>query len=262
MRRTDFHASNLQVSWSIAQRSLMLIPRIPSTFFPSLIMPLFLTVSFGGQFAGLALLPGFPTDQILNWFIPMATVQGAAFAGITTGLGVARDLESGFFDRFLLSSANRSALVAGPLLAGVLRALLPVTLLTVVVLVSDASFVGGFMGWITLLVACLGIALVGGAWAFGLAVRFKSMQAAPLMQIGVFLTVFLSTAQMPLDLIQGWLNRVASINPMTEVLALAREGFLGNVTWSGTWPGLVALAGMVAVLVTFAGRSMQRAFSY
>jgi ABC-2 type transport system permease protein len=256
------HASTPAVAWSIARRSLMLIPRVPSTFFPSLVMPVFLTVSFAGQFAGIALLPGFPTDQILNWFLPMATVQGAAFAGITTGLGVARDLEGGFFDRLLLSSAHRSALVAGPLLAGMLRALLPVTLLTIVALVSDASFVGGFMGWITLVVACLGVALAAGAYAFGLAVRFKTMQVAPLMQIGVFTTVFLSAAQMPLDLLTGWLHRVASINPMTEVLGLAREGFLGEVTWSGTWPGLIALAGMAAVLVIFAARSMQRAFSF
>lgn len=255
------YASTVAVAWSIARRSLMLIPRVPSTFFPSLIMPLFLTATFAGQFAGLALIPGFPTDQILNWFLPMATVQGSAFAGITTGLGVARDLESGFFDRLRLSSAHRSALVAGPLLAGMLRGLLPVALLTIVALVSDAHFVGGFMGWITLLVACQGVSLAAGAYAFGLAVRFKTMQVAPLMQIGVFVTVFLSTAQMPLELITGWLHRVASINPMTEVLGLAREGFLGQVTWGGTWPGLIALAGMAASMVVFAARSMQRAFT-
>lgn len=251
-------ASSLRVAWAIAERSIKLIPRVPSTFFPSLIMPIFLVVSFGGQFAGLALLPGFPTDQILDWFIPMATLQGAAFAGITTGLGVARDLENGFFDRFLLSPARRGALVAGPLIGGVLRGFLPLTLLTFVTIFSDATVTGGFLGWVTYYVAALGMALTAGAWAFGLAIRFKTMQVAPLMQTGLFLAVFLSTAQMPLELIGGWLHDVARFNPMTNVLALAREGFLGEVTWADTWPGLVSLAGMAAFFIIFAARGMRK----
>jgi ABC-type polysaccharide/polyol phosphate export permease len=78
------------------------------------------------------------------------------------------------------------------------------------------------------------------------------------MQVGIFLTVFLSTAQMPLHLIDGWLHGVARFNPMTNVLALARQGFLGDVTWASTWPGLVSLLGLCALLVTFAYRSLQK----
>ncbi|MFP5297997.1 MAG: ABC transporter permease, partial [Actinomycetota bacterium] len=219
----------LRVSWELALRSIRLIPRVPSTFFPSLIMPVFLVISFGGQFAGLALLPGFPTEEILNWFVPMATLQGGAFAGITTGLGVARDLENGFFDRFLLSPVPRFALVGGPLIGSVLRGFLPLTLLSLVTLVSAARIQAGVVGWLSYAGAVLAIALIAGAWAFGLAIRFKTMQVAPVMQSGLFLAIFLSTAQMPLHLIDGWLHDVARFNPMTNVLALARQGFLGDV---------------------------------
>jgi ABC-2 type transport system permease protein len=242
----------------MARRSLILIPRMPSTFFPSLIMPLFLTIAFSGQFSGLVNLPGFPADKIIDWFIPMTTIQGAAFAGITTGMGVARDLENGFYDRLLLGPESRSALLAGPLLASMLRALIPLAMLLVVAVIAGAHFYGGVVGIGTLAIAAIGVALVAGAWSLGLALRFKTMQAAPLMQTGVFLTVFLSTAQMPLNLISGWLHHVARVNPMTNVLALARQGFLGDVTWAGTWPGLVALAGMTTVLVGFAFRGMQK----
>lgn len=247
---------DLRVTWALAARSLVLIPRIPSTFIPSLLMPLFLTIAFAGGFSGLVAIPGFPAAQALDWFLPMAVIQGAAFAGVTTGLGVARDLESGFYDRFLSSPASRAALVAGPLLASILRALLPVTLLLIVAVTSGTNFPGGVMAALTLTVASMGVALIGGAWALGLALRFKTMQVAPLMQIGVFLTVFTSTAQMPVELLTGWIHAVARVNPMTNILALARAGFLGEVTWSGSWPGLVALAAMGAVLVSFAARSM------
>lgn len=250
--------SSMQVAWGLASRSLRLIPRIPSTFIPSLVMPVFLTISFTGAFAGLVLLPGFPADKIIDWFIPMTIVQGAAFAGITTGMGAARDLQSGFFDRFLASPASRTALVVGPLMASVLRALIPITLLLGIAIVGGAHFQDGLLGVATLVIAALGIALVAGGWAIGLALRLKSQTAAPLMQTGVFIVVFLSTAQMPINLLTGWLHTVARFNPMTNVLALAREGFLGHVTWEGTWPGLLALGGMIVVSVLFAARGMQK----
>lgn len=250
--------SSTRIAWAIAERSLKLIPRLPSTFIPSLIMPLFLTVAFAGAFSGLVELPGFPADKALDWFLPMATLQGAAFAGITTGMGVARDLENGFYDRLLSSPASRGALVAGPLVAAMLRGLIPVALLLLVAVLSGAHFYGGIAGIGTFVIACVGVAFVAGAWALALALRFKTMQVTPLMQSGLFLAVFLSTAQMPIELLTGWIHTVARFNPMTNVLALAREGFLGQVTWDSTWPGLVALAGMGAVLLAFATRSMQR----
>ena len=250
--------STRQVALGIAGRSLRLIPRLPSTFIPSLVMPIFLTISFAGAFSGLVLIPGFPADKIIDWFIPMTTVQGAAFAGITTGMGVARDLESGFYDRLLASPASRGALLAGPLVASVMRAFIPLTILLVVGLIGGADFQAGLLGVATLAVAALGMALAAGAWSVGLALRFKTMQVAPLMQTGLFIIVFLSTAQMPLDLLTGWLHDVARFNPMTNVLALAREGFLGDVTWDGTWPGLLSLGGLIAVSLVFAARGMQK----
>jgi ABC-2 type transport system permease protein len=253
--RSHFSA---QVAWRIAERSLKLIPRVPSTFVPSLVMPVFLTTAMAGAFSGLVLLPGFPAEKALDWFLPMATVQGAAFAGVTTGMGIARDLENGFYDRLLASPASRTALLAGPLVASALRALIPIALLLGIGVIARANFHGGLLGVATLVVACEGVAVAAGAWSIGLALRFKTQQVAPLMQSGVFLSIFLSTAQMPLVLLTGWLHTVARFNPMTNVLALAREGFLGEVTWSGTWPGLVSAVGIVVVLFLFAARGMQR----
>jgi ABC-2 type transport system permease protein len=79
------------------------------------------------------------------------------------------------------------------------------------------------------------------------------------MQAGMFILVLTTTAYAPLALLQGWLQTVARLNPLTQVVDAARQGFVeGTVTWAGTWPGLVALAGMLAVLVYFALRGMHR----
>ena len=250
--------SSAAVTWGLAKRSLMLIPRMPSTFFPSLMMPIFLTISFAGAFSGIVNLPGFPAETALSWFIPMTTIQGSAFAGVTTGMGMARDFESGFYDRFLASPAPRASLIAGPLLASAARALLPFTLLLVVTVVTGTDVPGGPLGVLSLAIAAVGVGLVAGAWSVGIALRSKTMEAVPLIQSGMFLGFFLSTAQMPIELLTGWLHAVARVNPMTNILALGRQGYLGEVTWATTWPGIVALGGMALVLIAFAARGMRK----
>ena len=245
------------VAARLAARSVMLIPRVPSTFIPSLVFPVFSVIAFSGAFSALVHLPGFPVPKMIDWILPMTIVQGAAFAGLTTGLGVARDLEGGFFDRLLLAPVRPMALIAGPMLAAVLRAFVPYLLVLGVGLIGGARLPGGLPGALTLLVAAEGAAVIAGAWSVGLALRIKSMKAAPLMQVGIFISIFLSTAQVPLAVMTGWLHGVARFNPTTNILALSREGFVGHVNWHDTWSGLLALAGAILVTGTFAVRGLR-----
>ncbi len=64
------------------------------------------------------------------------------------------------------------------------------------------------------------------------------MRAAAIMQLTFFLVLFLTEAQTPLNVMQGWLEQVARINPFTNVLRLARLGFVdADVAWSNIWGG-------------------------
>ncbi len=241
----------------LARRSLILIPRVPATFIPSLIFPIFTVVAFSGAFGAVADLPGFPTETMVDWMLPMAIVQGASFSGVTVGFGVARDFEQGFFDRLRLAPVSPMALVVGPMLAAVVRAFIPFCLVLAAGLAVGANLRGGLPGLLVLFVAAEGVAVVAAGWAVGLALRFKTMKIGALMQVGVFVTVFLSTANVPLEFLTGWLHTVARFNPMTNVLALSRQGFIDEVTWAGTWPGLVALGAGLVVLTTFAFRGLR-----
>ena len=258
LRVTTHQGSAIRVAAGLAGRSLRLIPRVPSTFVPSLIFPIFITVSFSGAFDAVTRLPGFPTDEMINWVLPMAIVQGAAFAGVTTGLGVARDIENGFYDRLLLAPVAHAGLLGGAIVAAVIRAGIPFALVLLAGLVGGADFPGGLSGLGTLALAAAGTAAIAAGWGLGLAYRIRSMTAAPLMQVGLFLTFFLSTAQVPLSVMTGWLHGIARVNPMTNLLALGRQGFIGDVTWASTWPGLVVIALAGAVLCLFASRGLRR----
>jgi ABC-2 type transport system permease protein len=78
------------------------------------------------------------------------------------------------------------------------------------------------------------------------------------MQAGMLLLILTTTAYAPLAVLTGWLQTVAEYNPVTQILDAARQGFVGSVTWGETWPGLLALAGLLAVLSALALRGMRR----
>ena len=78
------------------------------------------------------------------------------------------------------------------------------------------------------------------------------------MQAGVFILILTTTAYAPLALMTGWLQEVARYNPATQILEAARQGFVGGVSWSETWPGLLALLGLIVVLGSLALIGMRR----
>jgi ABC-2 type transport system permease protein len=78
------------------------------------------------------------------------------------------------------------------------------------------------------------------------------------MQAGTMALILTTTAYAPLALLQGWLEHIAQVNPVTQVIEAARQGFVGSVTWAETWPGVLALTGMLAVLGALALREMRR----
>ena len=108
------------------------------------------------------------------------------------------------------------------------------------------------------MVASLGLALIAAGWSVGLALRFGSLKVAPLVQVGIFVSMFLSTAQVPLFVMSGWLHGVARINPVTNILQLGRQGFEHRVTWADTWPGLLALGLGSALFTLFALRGLRK----
>ena len=72
--------------------------------------------------------------------------------------------------------------------------------------------------------------MVGLMWACGVAMRFRSVQAGPLMQTPVFMLLFLAPVYVPLDLLQGWIHLVARFNPLTFLLEAGRGLIDGHPT--------------------------------
>jgi ABC transporter DrrB family efflux protein len=248
----------LTMVWALMRRGINEVARVPGAALPGVLAPTIFICGLTSVFGKLTLLPGFTTDDYMTFILPIGFLQGAGFTGAATGVNLARDIELGWFDRLLVSPAPRGVLLAGTVLSASLRALMPIALLCVVGFAFGVHFpgVGGLLMAVAL-AACF--AAIAASYGVTLALRFKTQAAAPLMQAGVFMAILFTSSYAPQPLLTGWLHDVAEYNPVTQIVDAIRQGFIGGVNWSETWPGLLALAGIGATVVFFAMRGLRRA---
>jgi len=225
---------------------------------PAVIFPLFFFTAFAGGLSRISSVPGFdfPPGYTAFQFV-FVLCQSAAFGGIFTGFSVARDFESGFARRLFLAAPRREAIVLGYVLAALARAMFTMGLITVVALVVGMQVDGSAIDIFGLYGLALLLNVAAILFAAGVAMRLRTMQAGPAMQMPVFLTLFLAPVYVPLDLLSGWIEAVASVNPATALLEAGRSLISGR-------PEHVALAfavgfGLIALFTVWAQRSLRSA---
>jgi ABC-2 type transport system permease protein len=223
MRRFAF------VTRAVAGRTLHNAFVNPAILLPSLIFPLFFLVAFAGGLSTVSKLPnfnykpGYTTFQFVFVFL-----QSAAFGGVFTGFGIARDFESGFARRLLLAAPRRSGIIAGYAAAAMVRWMFTAVVVTVAALIGGLNILGGGIDMLTLVALALLTNLVVCLWACGVAMRLRSQQAGPLIQMPVFLILFLAPVYVPEQLLTGWLHAVAKFNPATALLEAGRSLVAGS----------------------------------
>jgi ABC-2 type transport system permease protein len=248
---------SLRVVRALSRRALNEILHVPGAAIPGILAPTIFLIGLSGAFGKAAQLPGFGADDFRTFIVPVSILQGAGFTGAATGVNLARDIEQGWFDRLLVCPAPRVTLLAGIVSSAALRSLLPASFVFVVAEIIGAHW-PGVDGLLIAFVLAMGLATVMAFWSTIIALRFRTQQAAPLMQVANFIAVLFTTAYAPKDLLAGWLKAIATVNPVSQVLDGARQGFVGAVTWHETWPALVTVVGMAVFFGALALRGVQR----
>jgi ABC-2 type transport system permease protein len=216
--------------WSVARgvawRNIHNFFTNPAMVVPALLFPLFFFTAFAGGLSRVDSVPGFDYKAGYTTFVyGFVLLQASAFGGIFTGFSVARDFESGFARRLMLAASKREGIVAGYWLAALTRAVFTVVLITVVALIAGLEVEGGPVDLLGLYSLALLINAAAMLFATGVAMRLRTMQAGPAMQMPMFLLLFLAPVWVPYDLLTGWVQGAASFNPITLVLESVR-GFL------------------------------------
>jgi len=236
-----------QVAGAVAWRSIHKVATTPVLLLPSVVFPMFFFVAFAGGLSNVGNVPGFdfPSGYTAFQFV-FVLLQASAFGGVFTGFGIAADFENGFARRLLLAAPNRFGIIAGYAISAATRATFVGTLIFVVGLATGMQIGGDGVDLVGLVLLAYLVSLAATLFACGVAMRLRTMQAGPLMQMPVFLVLFLAPVYVPLELLSGWVHAVAKVNPFTPLIETGRDFISGSSAPAG-----VAYAIGAALVVLF-----------
>jgi ABC-type multidrug transport system permease subunit len=248
----------ISVARGVSWRVLHIFFTNKAFLLPSVMFPLFFFTAFVGGLSAIRHVPGFdfPTGYTAFQFV-FVLLQSAAFAGVFTGFGIARDFESGFMRRLMLAAPNRSGILLGYAFSALVRWATVAVVVTIVALLAQMKIGGDGVDLFGLYALALLLNLAGTLWATGVAMRLRSQQAAPVMQMPVFLLLFFAPVYVPLDLLDGWIHGVASVNPITPLLEAGRGFISGRPEL--TLAAFAIAAGLIAGFAAWAVRGLRRA---
>jgi ABC-2 type transport system permease protein len=157
------------------------------------------------------------------------------------------DIQGGYFDKLLLTPANRAAIVLGRMLGDAVRAMFLTVIILFVGLGLGSGLATGAAGFITIVLLSGLFALAYSGLTAALALRTGSSQAAQLGFLLFFPLIFLSPAFAPKEVFQGWLEFLATINPLTYILEAQRDLVLEGWDLPTLMYGLLATLGIGAL---------------
>ncbi len=212
-------ASLLEQTAAVARRSATRTLRQKGLLAFPLVFPLILFAINGSALSPATHIPRFPTSNYRDFLIAMPFVQGALFISITAGVDLARDIESGFFNRLALTPLRGEAMLVGQLGGPLILGALQSVVYLLVGLASGVTFASGVGGALVLLALSIVIAFAFASLGGLLALRFGSGEAVQGIFPLLFVTLFLSSSSLPRNLIKTtWFRDVATYNPVSYLL--------------------------------------------
>jgi ABC-2 type transport system permease protein len=241
----------------LALRDLRALWRQPWFVAVTLVQPLIWLLLFGELFESMADLPGFGGDSFIAYLAPGIVVMSALFSSGWSGMATIEDINRGVTDRLLVSPVRRSALIAGRVAQSAVVIVVQSVIMVLIALAVGASFPGGFLGVVVLvlLAAVLGAALAALSNALALVTRQEESLIGAVTFLVLPLT-FLSTALVSPELMPGWMRTVADVNPVDWAIEAGRSATAADPDW-----GLVATdVGLLVALLVGCGLLATRAF--
>ena len=246
-----------QVS-AIALRSTLRTARQPAVLVSAILFPMmFFAINAYGLDAATS-IPGFPADSYLNFAFAFPLVQASLFGSITAGADLARDIESGFFDRLSLTPMRPVALLAGMLAGVVALGLLQGVVFLAVGLLMGVEVSSGFPGMVVLVLLTVLVALGFGGIGAILALRTGSVEAVESAFPLFFVVIFMSSINLPRDLIEAdWFRFVATINPISYLVEGLRSLVITGWDAQALLLGFGCAAGIIVISLAGAGASLR-----
>ena len=208
----------------LARRSVVRTLRQPAAVIAPLVFPMLLLAVNSGGLKSETQLPGFPTSSFFAFALAVPFIQGALFSTMNAGTDLARDIQTGFLNRLTLTPMRRLAVLGGQLGGVVTLGLLQAVVYLTVGLAVGVHFASGPLGVLVLGVFTLLISLAFGALGAFAALRTGSGEAVQSLFPAFFVFLFISSMNIPRNLIEAtWFRDAATANPVSYLLEAVRS---------------------------------------
>lgn len=247
----------LSIARTVFWRHMHHVLHKPELILPPIMFPLFFYMAYAGGLSAVADTPGFHYYDYNAFQFVFVLLQSAAFGGIFVGFSIGSDFDSGITRRLFLGAGDRSAILLGYGAAAFVRTVAVWVIVFVVAVVTGMRIDGGVVDLAGLFGLAFVLSIAGFLFAAGMMMRFRTLQAAPAMQIPTFMLVMTAPVYVPRDLLTGWIHAAAQITPATALMEAGRSLMAGDPYHVGL--AFAAVSALVAVLVLFAVRGLRQA---
>lgn len=208
----------------LARRSVVRTIRQPANVVAPLVFPLMLLAVNSGGLKAETHLPGFPTSSFFAFALAVPFIQGALFATMNAGTDLARDIQTGFLSRLSLTPMRGIALLGGQLGGVVTLGVVQAAVYLIVGFAVGVRFASGPLGVLVLFAFALLVTLGFGALGAFAALRTGSGEAVQSLFPAFFVFLFLSSMNIPRNLIETtWFRDVATLNPVSYLIECVRS---------------------------------------
>jgi ABC-2 type transport system permease protein len=241
----------------LARRSVLRTARQPANVVFPLVFPLLLLAVNAGGLDAATRLPGFPTDSFVAFALAIPFIQGALFATMNAGTDLARDIQTGFLNRLALTPMRGVALLAGQLGGVLTMGVIQALVYLAVGLAVGVRLASGPLGVLVLLAFAILVSVGFGALGAFAALRTGSGEAVQGLFPLFFVFLFLSSMNMPRNLIEiDWFRFVATANPVSYLIECVRSLIITGWDGEALALGFGIAAAITVVALTLASVSL------
>jgi ABC-2 type transport system permease protein len=242
-------------------RKLHALVRQPWVMAFSVVQPAIWLFLFGELFRRVIDIPGFHFGgSYLDYLIPGIVAMNAMAGNMWAGMTMIEEIERGTLNRFLASPASRIGLMNASVAEQAVSTTVQSLIIVGLGLAGGARYPGGVPGCLVLVAASILVGVVFGALSNAVGMLLRSREAV----IGVYTffmlpLMFMSSAFMQTRLMPGWMQAIASRNPLNWVVQVGRSVLASNPDWGAV---AVRCGGLLVLAIVCVGLSVATFGSY
>ena len=233
---------------SVSERALRSILRDPEVTVPALVIPVFMYVMTVGALQDVA--ERIPGIDYRAFQLPVAVLF--AVTGISRAITVVTDIQSGYFDRLVISPVNRFALLLGLMVADFTLVLALTVPVIIMGFIAGVHFATGAPGILVFMFLSALWGLIFSGFPYAIALKTGNPAAVNVSFLLFFPFLFMTTLLVPQEAMTGWMAAVADYNPVTYLLAALRALISEGWELMTMVYGLVAMMGVAVVSIGMA----------